>query len=43
MVVLYNARGHKLRVPALEKAQFVTVTGITTRPGKLKTETQLGY
>jgi hypothetical protein len=25
---LYNARGHKLRFPSEEKAQFVTVTGI---------------
>jgi hypothetical protein len=26
--LIYNARGHKLRIPTLEKAQFVTVTGI---------------
>ena len=25
---LYNTRGHKLRILTLEKAQFVTVTGI---------------
>ncbi len=25
---LYNARGHKLRIPTRKKAQFVTVTGI---------------
>jgi uncharacterized protein (TIGR00369 family) len=28
MLQSYNARGHKLRFSALEKAQFVTVTGI---------------
>jgi CDGSH-type Zn-finger protein len=28
--IRYNARGHKMRLPTLEKAQFVTVMGITT-------------
>ena len=29
-MLLYNARGHKLRIPTRKKAQFVTVTGISS-------------
>jgi len=29
--VIYNALGHKLRFPQSEKAQFVTVMGISSK------------
>jgi hypothetical protein len=32
----YNARGHKLRILTLEKAQFVTATGIAEFAGQLR-------